>query len=36
MVSVVLEKDGFKVLRTNAGLPVKISMPCPTEKANRP
>lgn len=36
MVSVVLEKDGFKVLRTNAGLPVKISMPYPTERAPRP
>lgn len=36
MVSVVLEEDGFKVLRTNAGLPVKISMLCLTERANRP
>ena len=36
MVSVVLEKDGFKVLRTNAGLPVKISMRRRPERANRP
>lgn len=36
MVSVVLEKDGFKVLRTNAGLPVKISIPHRPERANHP